>query len=310
MTFGTGVGGRISDRDTIQQIVDEFTKRGHTELDTARMYCEGNTEEVLSELKTTGLQVHTKVYPFKAGDHEPEKLMTTFRASLKALQRTKVDIFYLHAPDHSVPFERTLGAVQELYLEGTFTELGLSNYASWQVMQIYHICKSKGYVLPTLYQGMYNALTRDAERELLPCLRELGMRFYAYNPLCGGLLSGHHKFETNPDDGARFDPKTSQGERYRGRYWNETYFKAVEHVKAAVAKHEGMTLLNAAHRWMFHHSMLDQSKGDGVIIGVSSVAHAVSNLNDCEQGELPADIVAAFDEAYAVTKPLQANYFR
>ncbi|KAJ3242413.1 hypothetical protein HDU81_003119 [Chytriomyces hyalinus] len=312
MTFGTGVGGRIADLKTIQSIIDEFKSRGHNELDTARMYCEGNTEEVLAQLNVVdqGFAVHTKAYPFKNGDHEPEKLKNMFRASLKALNVSKVDVFYLHAPDHTVPFERTLSAVQELYLEGTFTELGLSNYAAWEVMQIYWICKSNGWVLPTLYQGMYNSLTRDIEREMIPCLRELGLRFYAYNPLCGGLLSGVHKFETDPEEGARFDPKTSQGERYRGRYWNTTYFNAVEHVKAAVAKHEGMTLVNAAHRWMFHHSKLDQSKGDGVIIGVSSVAHAISNLKDCEAGPLPKDVVDAFEEAYQQTKLLQPAYFR
>ncbi|KAJ3286480.1 hypothetical protein HDU79_006454 [Rhizoclosmatium sp. JEL0117] len=312
MTFGVGVGGRIADRATIGAILSEFRAHGHTELDTARMYCEGNTEEVLGELGVVAqnFQVHTKAYPFKLGDHKPEKLKATFGASLTALNQKKVDVFYLHAPDHATPFEVTLKAVQELYEAGHFAELGLSNYAAWQVMQIYQICKVNGYVLPTLYQGMYNALTRDVEKELIPCLRALNMRFYVYNPLCGGLLSGFHKFETDPEKGARFDPNTSQGERYRDRYWNKTYFDAVEHVKQAVAKHEGMTMVNASHRWVFHHSKLDQSKGDGVVIGVSSVKHAKENLKDCEDGPLPKDIVDAFDEAYAQTKTLQQNYFR
>ncbi|KAJ3070390.1 hypothetical protein HDU98_006594 [Podochytrium sp. JEL0797] len=289
MTFGRGVGGRINDLVEVQAILDTFKAHGHSELDTARMYCEGNTEEVLAELrvKEQGFQLHTKAYPFKAGDHEPEKLKKMFRTSLAALKLSKVDVFYLHAPDHATNFESTLTAVQELYNENTFTELGLSNYAAWEVMQIHSICKARNFVLPTLYQGMYNALTRDVEKELFPCLRELKMRFYAYNPLCGGLLTGFHKFETDPEKGARFDPTSTQGERYRGRYWNSTYFEAVEHVKAAVAKHD-MTMINASHRWMFHHSKLDQSKGDGVVIGVSSVKHAKSNLLDCEDGALPA----------------------
>ena len=51
---------------------------------------------------------------------------------------------------------------------GKFEELGLSNYAAWQVVDIYHICKTKGYVLPTVYQGMYNCITREVEPELFP----------------------------------------------------------------------------------------------------------------------------------------------
>ncbi|KAI9350866.1 Aldo/keto reductase [Obelidium mucronatum] len=313
MTFGSGVGGRIQDRKVIQEILDIFKSHGHTELDTARMYCEGNTEQVLQELGvfSQGFQVHTKAYPFQLGDHEPTKLKAMFRASLNALGVQSVPVFYLHAPDHATPFEKTLEAVQELYKEGTFTELGLSNYAAWQVMQIYQICKSRGFVLPTLYQGMYNALTRDVEKGVVPsACANWGCGSMLTILLCGGILSGIHKFETDPEGGARFDPNTSQGERYRGRYWNTTYFDAVEHVKAVVTKHEGMTLVNASHRWLFHHSKIDQTKGDGVVVGISSVKHAKENLADCEQGPLPKDVVTAFDEAYSRTKSLQADYFR
>ncbi|KAJ3215712.1 hypothetical protein HDU67_010423 [Dinochytrium kinnereticum] len=313
MTFGTGVGGRINDLTIVREILDIFHSRGHIELDTARMYCGGNTEEVLGELQVQKVapffHVHTKAYPFQPGDHEPEKLKAMFRASIKALQTPRVEVFYLHAPDHTVPYEKTLAAVQELYEEGLFVELGLSNYAAWEVMQIYWICKSKGWVLPTLYQGMYNAITRDVERELIPCLKALNMRFYAYNPLCGGLLSGFYKFDSDVVAGTRFDPNTTQGDRYRKRYWNQTYFDAVEHIKAVAGKH-GISMISAAHRWMFHHSMIDQAKGDGVIVGVSSVAHAKDNLAACEEGPLPEEIVAAFDAACEKTKSIAPTYYR
>ncbi|KAI8815614.1 NADP-dependent oxidoreductase domain-containing protein [Fimicolochytrium jonesii] len=312
MTFGTGVGGRISDQKEIQRILDLYASHGHKELDTARMYCGGNTEEVLGEMNVQNsahsFSVATKAYPTNAGDHEPSKLKAQFRASLKALKTKKVDIFYLHAPDHATPFADTLKAVQELYEEGTFGELALSNYAAWEVMQIWWICKSNGYVLPTLYQGMYNALVRDCERELFPCLRELGIRFYAYNPLCGGLMSGKYKFETNPDEG-RFDPNHSQGERYRQRYWNKLYFEAIESLKA-VCEQNGLTTVEVAHRWLARHSKLDFNLGDGIIIGASSYDHAKQNLEDCAKGPLPEAVVKAFDKAWEDTKVIAPTYFR
>ena len=119
---------------------------------------------------------------------------------------------------------------------------------------------------------MYNAITRDCEAELIPCLRKLGIRFYAYNPLCGGLLTGLYSFDLNVESGARFDPSTSQGERYRKRYWNEAYFKAVEKIKEATSK-EGISCVSAAHRWMFHHSKLSAENGDGVVLFSSSNIH-------------------------------------
>ncbi|RKO94126.1 Aldo/keto reductase [Blyttiomyces helicus] len=309
MTFGVGVGGRVSDLSQVRQILDIFAAHGHKELDTARMYCDGNTEEVLAALEVQKqFVVATKAYPFVPGEHQPERLKKQFRASLAALKTNRVDIFYLHAPDHTVPFAETLKAVQELYEEGTFGELALSNYAAWEVMQIWYICKTNGYVMPTLYQGMYNCITRAAEPELFPCLRELGIRFYAYNPLCGGLLSGHYVFTEEPSEG-RFDPKTTQGDRYRKRYWNETYFSAIEAIKTVCAAH-GIRPSAAAHRWMVHHSRIDFSKGDGIIIGASSIAHAEQNLSDCEEGPLPADVVAVLDSQWVATSHIAPTYFR
>ncbi|KAI9357303.1 Aldo/keto reductase [Zopfochytrium polystomum] len=315
MTFGTGCknGGRISDNETIREVVDTFKSFGHFELDTARMYCDGNTEEKLGELGysvSPDFSIHTKVYPVNLGDHKPEKLKATFKASLAALKTDKVDVFYLHAPDHGTPFEETLAAVQELYEAGHFKELGLSNYAAWEVMKVWKIAEAKGYVKPTLYQGMYNALTRDVERELFPCLRSLNMRFYAYNPLCGGLLTGRHQLAAPPvADGTRFDASTKIGGMYLKRYWNGGYFAAVETVREA-AERAGIAMVDVAHRWMFWHSKLDADAGDGVVIGASSVAHARENLESCEEGPLPKEVVEALDAAYEITKGIQAPYFR
>ncbi|KAJ3010223.1 hypothetical protein HKX48_007522 [Thoreauomyces humboldtii] len=309
MTFGTGTGGRISDLDEIRRILDLYASYGHRELDTARAYCGGNTEETLAKVGVQPrFKIATKVYPAQPGDHEPEKLKATFRQSLKALNTKHVDIFYLHAPDRTVPYEDTLRAVQDLYEEGTFAELALSNYAAFEVMQIYWICKTNGWILPTLYQGMYNAITRDVERELFPCLRALGMRFYAYNPLAGGLLSGHYKFEDKPAEG-RFAPSHSQGERYRERYWNKLYFEAVENIKEVAAKHS-LTTVEIAQRWLSRHSKLDFSLGDGNIIGASSYDHAKESLDDAAKGPLPEEVIKVLDAAWEHTKAICPSYGR
>ena len=53
-----------------------------------------------------------------------------------------------------------LKGINDLYKEGKFKRFGLSNFASYEVAEIVEICKANGYVLPTVYQGMYNAISR------------------------------------------------------------------------------------------------------------------------------------------------------
>ena len=121
--------------------------------------------------------------------------------NLKRLNVDSVKLFYLHAPDTETPLVETLQEVQKLHNEGKFEQLGLSNFSAWETAHVWHLCDKLGVVKPTVYQGMYNGITRQVEQELFPCLRRLGIRFLAYNPLAGGLLTGKHRFDQEPDHG-------------------------------------------------------------------------------------------------------------
>ncbi|KAF9500382.1 hypothetical protein BDN71DRAFT_1440416 [Pleurotus eryngii] len=95
-----------------------------------------------------------------------------------------LEMWYLHAPDRSVPYGVTMKAVDELYKVGHFKRFGIGNYAAWEVTEIVGICKANGYILPTIYQGIYNlnAIHHSVEPELFPCLRNFGISFYGFNP--------------------------------------------------------------------------------------------------------------------------------
>ncbi|KAI9293358.1 Aldo/keto reductase [Neoconidiobolus thromboides FSU 785] len=315
MTFGEhGVGSRIKDLSTIKQILSKFQSYGYNELDTARMYCDGNTEEVLGQLKVQydpmNFILATKVYPNQPGDHSPEKLRSTFETSLTALKSKNVDIFYLHAPDHNTPIEDTLAEVDKLYKEGKFKELGLSNYAAWQVAEIIQICKFKNYILPTVYQGMYNLLTRSIEDELFPVLKKYNLRFYAYNPLCGGMASGQYKMEDVKEDGSRFDPNVTQGQRYRERFWKKSYFEGIESIRIEGEKHN-IQPTEIALRWLIHHSKIQPfGNKDAIILGVSSMNHLETNIKACQQGPLPKELLEVIDNAWLNCKATCPSYFR
>ena len=109
--------------------------------------------------KERGLTLATKCYPVKPGTHRTAVIKEQLAVSLKELKTDCVDIFYLHAPDRSVPFQETLEAVNEMHKEGKFVQLGLSNYTAFEVAEIVIMCKERGWVRPTIYQGMYNCIS-------------------------------------------------------------------------------------------------------------------------------------------------------
>ncbi|CBX94630.1 hypothetical protein LEMA_P116330.1 [Plenodomus lingam JN3] len=279
------------------------------------MYVAGKQEAWTRQAKwqDRGLALATKVYPYEPGVHKPDRLREHFTTSLNELGADCVDIFYLHAPDHSVPFEETLEAVNELHKAGKFVNLGLSNYAAWEVAEIYNICKERGWVKPTIYQAMYNAITRAIEPELIPACRKYGLDIVVYNPLAGGLFSGKIKSAAIQPTEGRFGTKAEKtGQMYRDRYFKEATFNALKIVEEAAEAHN-LTLLEIALRWAVHHSALrTRVKGgnDGVIIGVSSFAQLESNLADLEKGPLPEEVVKALDKAWLTAKATAPTYFR
>ncbi|CAK7271460.1 hypothetical protein SEPCBS119000_004617 [Sporothrix epigloea] len=309
---------RVHSLDDCAAILDVFQRHGHNEIDTARTYGGGSSEAYLGQLQLgkRGIVIDTKLAPqggsARAYSHRPEALKPALLESLAALGVDKVDMWYLHAPDRSVPYEDTLRAVNDLYQEGYFARFGISNYAAWEVAQMAEITRRHGWKAIDVYQGVYNALHRSAEPELFPCLRHYGIAFYEYNPLAGGMLTDRYTRSVASHDlepGSRFDPAKNQGANYRQRYWNDTYFDALDVVRPVAAK-LGIPTAEAALRWVSHHSIMDSKYGDAVIIGASSAAQLEDNLNSLEKGPLPEELLQAFDAAWALAKPACKPYYR
>lgn len=163
MTYGPSPekGARITSLDDLNKSLDHFQQQGFNEIDTARTYVGGEQEAHTAKAnwKERGLTIATKWYPQVPGAHKPNVVRENLERSLKELNTDRVDIFYLHAPDRSVPFVETLEAVNELHKEGKFVNLGLSNYTAFEVAEIATIAASRGWVRPTIFQAMYNAIS-------------------------------------------------------------------------------------------------------------------------------------------------------
>ncbi|KAJ6502595.1 Aldo/keto reductase [Mycena sanguinolenta] len=314
LLFGTMTMGapgasavRNSEPAECSEILSVFASHGHTEIDTARMYGGGTTETLLSKLDLGDSSIDTKVYPFKPGDHAAGALRATFFESLKALDRKKVRVLYLHAPDRSVPFEETLEEMNKLHNEGFYENFGLSNFAAWEVAEVVSICKVKGWIQPKIYQAMYNAITRAIEPELVPCCRKFGIRVVIYNPLAGGLFAGKITSVADAPTTGRFINTTASGKMYRDRYLKDGNFEALNHLKEVAAQHN-LRLTEIALRWCQHHSALGEQ--DGVILGASSASQLKQNCEDSTKGPLPDAVVAALDEAWEISRGTASTYWR
>lgn len=302
MTFGESVF-----RPDVDTFINTFLDAGYDELDTAYVYNDGNCERFLGEVLPSidrPFKIATKVNPRISGKLDADAAYKQVNESLERMKLDSVDTVFLHFPDPATPVESVLGAMADLHDQGKYKELGLSNFPAWMVADVWHICDKHGWVKPTMFEGVYNPLTRRAEAELNDCLNHFGMRFYAYNPMCGGLLTGRYgKFEDTPTDG-RFTHRPN----YQGRYWKKSFFDALDLLRAACEK-ENITTIEATYRWLAYHSMLNAERGDAILIGASKLNHLISNMETVKAGPLSDDIVAAFEEAWKITKGDSPEYF-
>ena len=301
MTFGESVFNPQAG-----EFINAFLDAGYEELDTAYVYNDGTCERLLGEV-LPGLgrpyRIATKVNPRISGRLDGEAAYKQVNESLERMNLPSVDTVYLHFPDPKTPVESVLEAMADLHRQGKYKELGLSNFPAWMVTDVWHICDSRGWVKPTVFQGIYNPLTRKAETELNACLNHFGMRFYAYNPLAGGLLTGRYgAFEDDPTDG-RFTHRPN----YQKRYWKKSFFEAVDLIRKAGEKY-GINTIEATYRWLAFHSMLDGSRGYAILIGASKLGHLQQNMDTLKAGPLPEEMVQAFEQAWAVTKADSPEY--
>ncbi|KAF7796184.1 hypothetical protein EIP86_007358 [Pleurotus ostreatoroseus] len=259
--------------------VDLMITHGQIGIDTARVYSERTAERFLTQLNLKGMRIDTKIYPVNPGDHKADKLKATFKHSLEALGQNKIRVFYLHIPDRSVPFEETLEAVNDLYKAGHFEEFGLSNYMAFEVAEIVGICERRGFVKPTVYEGVYNILDRNNEAE-------------------GGFLTGKLLSSTYvAEAGSHFDPKYVQTWFYRERYMS--CVAALRELNDLAGKH-GLRLAEVAYRWLQHHSAL-VPEDHGVILGATRAEQL--------ERPLPQEVVDKCEETWKKVKGNAKQYW-
>lgn len=297
LVLGTMTFGDTVDAATARRMLDTALDEGITAVDTANGYAGGASEEILRDLlpgRRDRVVLATKAgIPHPDADGAPPlspvALRRCLRGSLQRLGLDHVDLFYLHQPDRATPIGETVAELGKLVAEGLVSAIGVSNFAAWQIAEISHECDAQGVPRPVVAQQLYNLLARRVEDEYLEYARMAGVGTVVYNPLGGGLLTGRHSFERRPEHGRFGDSRLAA--MYTERYWDDRLFAAVTAL-SAVADNAGIPLTELSLRWL-----LSREGVDSVLLGGSRVEHLADNIIAASRGPLPADVLAACDEA-------------
>ena len=224
-------------------------------------------------------------------------MRTAIDESLGRLGMDRVDVYYLHVPDHATPIDDTLAAVKEVVAAGKARRFGISNYASWQALELLLACDRLGLARPVVSQQIYNLLIRQLDLEYLRFARRYGLHTTIYNPLAGGLLTD--RFAADHQTGARFE----RNALYQRRYLSDVFFEAVG-AFAALAREAGLTLVTLAYAWLARRPGVDS-----ILVGPGSVAHLEDALAAVEV-VLPDDVVAKVDAIHRALVGTDTSYAR
>ncbi|KAG8162129.1 hypothetical protein KVR01_007894 [Diaporthe batatas] len=293
---GSSIGDHYATPQEVTGLLQRLRVTGIRELDTAARYPAikfGASEQLLGEVGAAaqGFAVDTKILVLSTdgnGSLEPAKIQDSVSKSRVALQMgvEKLNVLYCHVPDFETPLEVQAAALDALHKKGTFDKLGVCSWPEEMLDQFIAICDRKGYVKPTVYQGLYNLVCRGHE-SIFPALRKHGIVYNAYSPLGGGFLSG--KLTSGSIEGTRFGRDNIVAYYSRLQYDKQELHDAVNALDD-ILQSANISKIEAALRWISYHSSLGAE--DGIILGASKLQYLDENIAAIEKGPLPAEIAS------------------
>lgn len=320
-------GGRTEPADSYR-IIDRAIEAGINFVDTANVYVNGRSEEVVGEaLKRNGhrdwiflatkchgnmhkagedadanQQLRARLNPNRWGNSR-RQIMEQAEASLRRLQTDRIDLLQIHRPHPDCAIDETLRAFDDLIHQGKVLYIGCSTFAAWQVVESLWASERYGLNRFVTEQPPYHLLDRRVERELVPMAQTFGFGLIPWSPLAGGFLSGkYRRGGEGPSDG-RFTLRRSQGGRASALLESEAAFDAVEGL-TAVADEKGCTLSQLALAWC-----MNQPGITSPIIGPRTMEQlednlgaAAVNITDADRERIdeicpPGRVVVPFYEA-------------
>lgn len=270
-----------ADEEAGKQLIRTAIENGMNMLDTAYIYGLGRSEEIIGDvLKESGKRpdvviatkvAHKPVDDQIVFDNSPAFLREEVEKSLKRLQTDYIDLLYIHFPDQDTPKDEAVGALKELKDEGKIRSIGVSNFSLEQLKE----ANKDGYV--DVYQGNYNLLSREAEKDIFPYAIEHNLSFIPYFPLAAGLLAGKYTKESTFND-LRSDMPHFQGEAFIQN------LEKVEQLRK-IADAKGVETAHVVLAWYLTREAIDV-----VIPGAKRKEQVLSNLKTLQVKLTKAEI--------------------
>ena len=285
-TVGLGCNnfGWHIDEAASREVVHAALDAGVTHFDTAELYGEGRSEEILG--RALGPRRKDVVVATKFGyeGHTPGGVRDSLEASLGRLGTDYVDLYVLHRPDEDVPIADTLGALSRLVDEGLVREVGASGFSEAQLREAEAVAGGVRFVS---LQNEYSLLHREPEDGVLDACRELAVGFVPYFPLKSGLLTGKYRRGDAPPDGSRLGGK--EGSRFESmgdRLLTDDNLDTVERL-IDWAEARDHSVLDLAFAYLLAHEAVAS-----VIAGATKPSQVRSNVEAAGWTLSDADVAA------------------
>ncbi len=300
MSFGSSAEWMVG-IDKARPIVRRALDLGINFFDTANVYSDGRSEEIVGELLKEHREdviIATKVY-FATGSGENDKGLSRFHIlreiekSLKRLQTDHVDLYQTHRWDDDTPIEETLLALDYLVHQGKVRYIGASSMFAWQFAKSLFTSDLKGLVRFSSMQNHYNLCYREEEREMIPLCRDQGIALIPWSPLARGFLSGRYKRNETPNS-ARYRSEKLLAERY----FRSEDFDVLERVEE-LAHRKGVSPAQISLAWLLHRGVT------APIIGATRIEHVEEAAQSIEV-KLSSDDMKYIEEPYKI-RPISGH---
>ena len=260
LCLGTMMFGDNTDAAEAERIVAAAREAGVNFLDTADVYCKGESEKMLGRI--IAADRHQWVLATKVanamGEGPNERgtgrkwVLHAVEQSLKRLGTDFIDVYYIHRDPGSVPMEETVGVMGDLIRAGKIRFWGVSNVRGWRIAEAVRVCEQMGVPKPVVCQPYYNAMNRQPETEVLPACRHYGVGVVPYSPLARGVLVGKYKPGEPPPEGTRGGRKDK---RFLMTEFREESLAIAQKLKAHAEK-RGMTAGDFAVAWVLRNPII------------------------------------------------------
>jgi aryl-alcohol dehydrogenase-like predicted oxidoreductase len=289
-----------TDIQEARRMVDICLEAGATMFDTADVYSDGASEEMLGEAvkgRRDKVILSTKTtLPMGDGPHDAgssrSRLIGACEDALRRLGTDYIDLFQMHAFDAGTPIEEVLSTLDDLVRAGKVRYVGVSNFSGWQLMKSLAIAEKYSHARYVAHQVYYSLVGRDYEWELMPLGIDQGVGAVVWSPLGWGRLTGKVRRGQPLPAHSRLHQTADYGPPVQ----DEALFRVVDALDE-VAQETGKAIPQVAINWL-----LQRRTVSSVIIGARNEAQLRQNLG-AVGWTLTTDQIAKLDAASTKTAP-------